>query len=151
MRSRYLWDDYEGTFTNVDVDALAVSARDPPPDNCPACEIAKRFDEGLEATKIHLGVRWHGVEYHLDDCVFIKAEEGPCLIGQIIKFDHGDGHHDVKVDVRLFGRIDKVGSRPNTTLKDEVGLFARGPSSSFMSSRIETSILHGLQAHDRYR
>jgi len=124
VRSRYLWDDYEGTFTNIDMDALAASARDPPPDNCPACEIARKFDEGLEAARIHLGVRWHGVDYHLDDCVLIKADEGPCHIGQIISFDHGDGHSSAKVVVRLFGRTDKVGTRPDTTLKDEVGLLA---------------------------
>lgn len=124
VRSRYLWDDREGTFTNIDVKALAAFARDPPPDNCPACEISKRFDEGTEAAKIHLGVRWHGVEYHLDDFVMIKADQGPCHIGQIIRFIHGDGYDNVKVVVRLFGRTDRVGTRPDTVLKDEVGLLA---------------------------
>ncbi|KAF8131609.1 S-adenosyl-L-methionine-dependent methyltransferase [Boletus edulis] len=118
---RYLWDDYEGTFTNVDVDALAASAREPPPDNCPSCETAKKFEEDTGPVKIHLGMRWHGVDYHLDDCVLIKADEGPCHIGQITEFIHGRGFTDIKV--RLFGRIDKVGRRPETTLKDERHLF----------------------------
>lgn len=140
--SRYLWDEYEGTFTNVDVDALAASVREPPPDNCPVCEVAAKFDKGLQPEKIHLGVRWHGVEYHLDDCVLIKADEGTCHIGQIRRFIHGRERHGVKVVVRLFGRTDKIGSRPDTTLKDEVGLLAWRSISSFMSLHLETSILH---------
>lgn len=120
-RSRYLWDDREGTFTNIDMNALVACAQDPPPDNCTACKLAQKLDEGTEVAKIHLGVRWHGVEYHLDDCVLIKADEGPCHIGQTIRFDHGIGHDNVKVVVRLFGRTDRVGSRPDTALKDEVG------------------------------
>ena len=143
FRSRYLWDDYEGTFTNVDVDALAASAREPPPDNCPVCETAAKFDQGLQAEKIHLGVRWHGVEYHLDDCVFIKADEGPCHIGQITNFIHGRSEgHSVKVVVRLFGRTDKIGSRPDTTLKDGVRLLPLWSISSFTSLRLETFILY---------
>lgn len=136
---RYLWDEYEGTFTNVDTGALAASARESPPDNCPVCEIAEKFDQGLQAEKIHLGVRWHGVDYHLDDCVFIRADEGPCHIGQICRFIHGRG--DVKVVIRLFGRTDKVGSRPDTMLKDEVGLLV-WMSISFTYMHSETSILH---------
>ena len=121
VRSRYMWEETEGTFTNIDVDALAAAARDVPPDYCPACEIDKRFDEDKGPTKIHLGVRSCGVDYHLDDSVLIKADEGPCHIGRIIGFDHHPGHGNFEVQVRLFGRTDKLGSRPERVLKDEVG------------------------------
>ena len=117
----------EGTFTNIVVDALAASARDPPPDNCSACEIPKKFDEGVD------------------------AEEGPRPIGQIIKFDHGDGYHDVKVEIQLFGRIDKARSWPDTALTDEVGLLVRGSVPAFTSSRLETSFLHGRCDGDHSR
>ncbi|KAF8559884.1 S-adenosyl-L-methionine-dependent methyltransferase [Imleria badia] len=120
---RYLWNDYEGTFTNIEMDALNASAQEPPPDNCPACEIARQFDHDMGPAKIHLGFRWHGVDYHLDDCVLIKAEEGPCHIGHIIEFIHDRGHDNVKVKVQLFGRTDKLGCRPDATLKDERHLF----------------------------
>ena len=148
---RYLWNDYDGTFTNIDMDALNAFAQEPPPDNCPVCEMSKKFDEDLGPTKIHLGVRWHCVNYHLDDCVLIKAEEGPCHIGHIIEFVHGRGHDNVKVEVRLFGRTDRLGCRPDTTLKDEVGLLAWKSISLHIFSRPETSISHRRQDDDRCR
>lgn len=112
-----MWDQFEGTFTNIDMDALNAFAQRRPQDDCPACEVARKFDDETMPTQIFHGIRWHGVDYHLDDCVLIKADEGPCHVGHIVGFIHGDN----KVKVRLFGRIDKVGQRPGTTLKDEVG------------------------------
>lgn len=124
---RYMWDSFAGKFTNVDEDALAASTQEQPPDNCPACQIAEKFDQGLQPEKIHLGVRWHGVEYHLDDFIFIKADEGPCHIGHVTKFIHSrEGHgNNVNVVVRLLGRTDRIGTRPDTTLKDEVCFLVR--------------------------
>ncbi|KAG9313921.1 S-adenosyl-L-methionine-dependent methyltransferase [Chiua virens] len=118
---RYMWSRSNGTFKNADVDALTASGQKPPPDYCPVCDLHHEYEERAEVAKIHRGIRLQGIEYHIDDFVLIKADEGPCHIGQIIRFMHGRGHAEVVT--RLLGRTDKVGSRPDTLLKDERHLF----------------------------
>jgi len=83
--------------------------------------IEKREDE-LIPQKIPHGVAWKGVKYHVHDTIMIRAEEGPCHIGQIfrINFSQSDDQDSLFVRVRLFGRIDKLGLRPASELKDEV-------------------------------
>lgn len=125
--SRYFWDERDGTFTDINMNALAVAEREPPGDNCPACELHKNSEDSSEPDKIHLGIRWLGVDYHLDDCVLIKADDqGPCHIGHIVDFLRVGGNEKFEVVVRLFGRIDRIGCRPNTTIKDEVRLSILG-------------------------
>ncbi|KAF9245635.1 S-adenosyl-L-methionine-dependent methyltransferase [Melanogaster broomeanus] len=123
---RYMWDDDLGTFTDVNMEASKSAQNEPPPNNCPACDIHERYNDDLQAEKITRGERWHRVNYHVDDFVLIRAEEGPCHIGHITEFRRDgrrDGDNNVKVVAKLFGRIDKLGNRPVTTMKDERHLF----------------------------
>ncbi|KAF9225292.1 S-adenosyl-L-methionine-dependent methyltransferase [Gyrodon lividus] len=122
---RYIWDDDLGLFKDIDTEALASAWNEPPPHNCLVCEIREQFHEDSQAARIGEGVRWHGVNYHVNDFVFIKAKEGPCNIGQISTVNPRDahGHDNVRLTVRLFGRVDKLGNRPVTTMKDERHLF----------------------------
>lgn len=80
----------------------------------------------MEPQKVSGGAVWHQTEYHESDFVLIKADEGPCHIGHVLEINlprRGRAHDKTKVRVHLLGRIDKLGNRPATTLKDEV----RGP------------------------
>ncbi|KIL00792.1 hypothetical protein PAXRUDRAFT_29521 [Paxillus rubicundulus Ve08.2h10] len=122
---RYIWDDDLGVFKDIDMEALMSAQNEPPPHNCHVCDLGERFDEDMQAETIRGGVRWHRVNYHIDDFVLIKADEGPCHIGHIISFNPRDrhGNNDFTVTVKLFGRIDMLGNRPVSTMKDERHLF----------------------------
>ncbi|KAI6000261.1 S-adenosyl-L-methionine-dependent methyltransferase, partial [Pisolithus marmoratus] len=97
-----------------------------PPDCCHVCDIVKQYDHDLLAHPVNNGVAWHAREYHIDDFVLIKAEDGPCIIGHIrdifLAPDSAD-EDDNKIVVTLLGRVDKVSCRPETVLKDERHLF----------------------------
>lgn len=102
-----------------------------PPDCCPICDKRDQFNYDLHAHPLRRGVAWHQQKYHTDDFVLIKADEGPCHIGHIrhirLAADSADDD-DNKITVSLLGRVDKLGCRPETLLKDEV----RFPLSSWV-------------------
>lgn len=82
-------------------------------------------DEGEEALvphKIHRGFVWKDTKYHLRDIVMIKAQEGLCHIGQITRIHIQKSDDDGWVRLRMFGRIDKLGLRPENEVKDEVSV-----------------------------
>lgn len=113
-----------GTFKDADVEEMTSVQAKPPPHNCHICHLIEQFNQDLNPQKVRNGVAWHGREYHIDDFVFIKAEEGPCHIGHILDmqvFVDGIDNDDSRILVALLGRTDRLGCRPETMLKDEVG------------------------------
>ncbi|KAH7886266.1 S-adenosyl-L-methionine-dependent methyltransferase [Phlebopus sp. FC_14] len=119
---RYTYDDDLITFKDVDIERIRSAQDYVPPDNCHVCELSHEFEEHLHVRKLlGGGVAWHGNNYHLNDFVLIKADEGPCHVGQLINLPLDDDQTEIMV--KLFGRVDKLGNRPVTTLKDERHLF----------------------------
>ncbi|KAG6331286.1 hypothetical protein ID866_7799 [Astraeus odoratus] len=120
---RYEWDDFLGTFKGASMEKLTSAQADPPPECCYVCDIMEQYNYDLHAHPLRHGVAWHARKYHIDDFVLIKAEEGPCHIGHIsdIKLSpHSADDDDNKIVVTMLGRVDKLGCRPDTVLKDEV-------------------------------
>lgn len=123
---RYEWDDHLGIFKCANVEKIRASQEKYPPDCCHVCDIVRQYDDHLVAHPVNNGVAWHAREYHIDDFVLIKAEDGPCIIGHIrdifLAPDSAD-EDDNKIVVTLLGRVDKVRCRPENILKDERHLF----------------------------
>jgi DNA (cytosine-5)-methyltransferase 1 len=119
---RFMYDSANGSFTEIPRERLQRGPSGLPPDHCPVCTIVVEREEELVPQKIHHGVSLNGIKYHVHDTVMIKAQEGPCHIGQIfrIHFEQSDDEDSVLVRVKLLGRIDKLGLRPAEEPKDEV-------------------------------
>ncbi|OJA18063.1 hypothetical protein AZE42_05415 [Rhizopogon vesiculosus] len=122
---KFIYNCSDGSFTQIPRERLQRSHDRLAPDHCPVCVIVAEREEELVPQKIHHGVAWHGAKYHVHDTIMIKAQEGPCHIGQIlhIHFPQSDYEDSVSVRVKLFGRIDKLGLRPAEELKDGRHLF----------------------------
>lgn len=123
---RYEWDDHLGTFKSANMEKITAAQENHPPDCCHVCDIKNKLDQDRLALPIENGVAWHAREYHIDDFVLIRADDGPCLIGHIrgiLLEPDSDNEDDNKIVVTLLGRVDKVHCRPETVLKDERHLF----------------------------
>ncbi|KAG1742724.1 S-adenosyl-L-methionine-dependent methyltransferase [Suillus paluster] len=110
-----------------------------PHDRCPVCLMVEEKEEELVPQKIHRGVAWKGVKYHVHDSVMIRAEEGPCHIGQItrIHFLQSGDKDSVSVRVKLFARIDRLGLlRPAEEPIDERHLFVTQDEKTYPISRL---------------
>lgn len=118
---RFIYDCDDASYTQIPQERLQRGQNEPP-DHCHACVMVSEKEEESIPRKIDHGVAWKGVKYHVHDTVMIKAQEGPCNIGQIfrIHFAQSDDDNSVFVRVKLFGRIDKLGLRPAEELKHEV-------------------------------
>ena len=104
------------------VDAHAASE---PPHNCPICarheeeeiQTRGRFIRKAGAT---IGVAVHGATFHVADFAFLRAEQGPARIVQLVGTYSGD---PIWVNVQLLGRVsDLVDLLPADEPRDEVRL-----------------------------
>jgi DNA (cytosine-5)-methyltransferase 1 len=144
--SRFLYDKKDASFMDPPppVDPHAASE---PPNNCTIC--ARREEEELQARGrfvrkdgVTNGVAVHGVTYHAGDFAFIRAEQGPARVGQIVGLYSGD---PIWIKVQLLGRVsDLVNLLPDDELKDEVclisGLLIAQPHTFYWLASL---ILHG--------
>ncbi|EGO05372.1 hypothetical protein SERLA73DRAFT_68986 [Serpula lacrymans var. lacrymans S7.3] len=124
---RLVYDCKTASFTDINARQASLAVNSAPPDNCPGCLLVEHRDQELYGKKITNGVAWHGVSYHINDFVLIKAKEGPCHVGHLtsISFPTRLRESDEpSVKVKLFGRMDKLGLRPHNIIKDERHLFA---------------------------
>ncbi|KAI6012619.1 hypothetical protein F5J12DRAFT_819224 [Pisolithus orientalis] len=113
-------------FKSANMEKITAAQENHPPDCCHVCDIKNKLDQDRLALPIENGVAWHAREYHIDDFVLIRADDGPCLIGHIrgiLLEPDSDNEDDNKIVVTLLGRVDKVHCRPETVLKDERHLF----------------------------
>ncbi|KAL4067275.1 S-adenosyl-L-methionine-dependent methyltransferase [Scleroderma yunnanense] len=123
---RYEWDDHLATFKSVDIEKMRSTQAEGPPDCCHICDMMDQFNYDFHAHPVRRGVAWHQQKYHVNDFVLLKADEGPCHIGHIRDMQLAPGSvedDDNKIIVAMLGRVDKLGCRPPTVLKDERHLF----------------------------
>ena len=120
-----MYDPVLSTFTSMDVKRLTLAAAQEPPNNCPACLLNEQRDhekETRELTDEHgnkNGVAFAGVDYHLEDFVLYRAEEGPANIGYVTKIQVANE----SITVRKVGRISSLDVLPSHIVRDEVGFF----------------------------
>ncbi|KAH7927250.1 S-adenosyl-L-methionine-dependent methyltransferase [Leucogyrophana mollusca] len=136
---KFVYDNTTATFMEVTPERLQSGTGEHPPNNCPACLLVEERNEQLHGQSIPNGVAWNGINYHVNDSVLIKAEEGPCHIGHIVDVIIPRSHHEsdeIQVRVKLFGRIDKLGIRPPRVLKDERHLFVTNDQMTFSVSEL---------------
>jgi DNA (cytosine-5)-methyltransferase 1 len=90
-----------------------------PPENCPVCLLAEQRDQEEDAHELPSGIAWHGVNYHIHDFVMIKADQGPCQIGHIVRVRYRTKSGPL-VTFKLLGRISTLKVRPDNVTKNEV-------------------------------
>ena len=122
--SRFLYDMEDASFMDLPspLDAHAASE---PPHNCPIC--ARREEEEIQMrgrfvrkAGAIIGVAVHGATFHPADFAFVRAEQGPARIVQLVDVYAGD---PIWIKVQLLGRVsDLVDLLPADELRDEVCL-----------------------------
>jgi hypothetical protein len=143
--SRFLYDKKDASFMNLPFPAYSNLALDPP-HNCSVC--ARREEEEIQshgrilrAAGAITGVAIYGSTFHVGDFVFLRAEQGPARIVQLIGLYSGD---PVWVKVQLLGRVsDLVDLLPADEFRDEVllSLFLYRLALSFRL--LAPPVLHG--------
>jgi DNA (cytosine-5)-methyltransferase 1 len=98
---------------------MSLVESEQPPENCPVCQLTEQRDREEDARELSSGVAWHGINYHIHDFVMIKAEQGPCHIGHIVRIRFRTKSGPI-VTVNLMGRISTLTTRPQNVNKDEV-------------------------------
>ena len=98
--------------------SLAIESH-PPPDNCSVCLLQEQRSLDEVSMVLQGGVAWHGASYHVHDFVMLKANKGPCHIGQIKSINVPDRATAI-ISVRLLGRVSTMETRPESVDKDEV-------------------------------
>jgi hypothetical protein len=131
---RFIYNSLDGSFTEIPQERLQRGQGQHPYDHCHVCLMVEEQEEALVPHKIRRGVAWKGAKYHLRDFVMIKAQEGPCHIGQITHVHIQQSDDEGWVRVRMFGRISKLGLRPAEELKDEVR--AQNPRTYFTLTHV---------------
>ena len=122
-----MYDPVLSTFTSMDVKRLTLAAAQEPPNNCPACLLNEQRDHEKESRELKdehgnkHGVAFAGINYHLEDFVLYRAEDGPANIGYVTKIQVANN----SVTVRKVGRISSLDVRvlPSHIVRDEVGFF----------------------------
>jgi DNA (cytosine-5)-methyltransferase 1 len=122
-----MYDPVLSTFTSIDVKRLKLAAAQEPPNNCPACLLNEQRDHERETRELKdehgnkHGVAFAGVDYHLEDFVLYRAEDGPANIGYVTKIQVTTE----SITVRKVGRISSLDVRvlPSHVLRDEVCSF----------------------------
>lgn len=133
---KFIYNSLDGSFTEIPQERLHRRQDELPYDYCPVCSMVEEGKDALVPHKIDRGVAWKGTKYHLRDIVMIKAQEGPCHIGQITRIHIQQSDDEGWVRVRMFGRINKLGLRPAEELKDERHLFVTQDKMNFPISSI---------------
>lgn len=133
---KFIYNSLDGSFTEIPQERLQRGQGQHPYDHCHVCLMVEEQEEALVPHKIRRGVAWKGAKYHLRDFVMIKAQEGPCHIGQITHVHIQQSDDEGWVRVRMFGRISKLGLRPAEELKDERHLFVTQDKMDFPISSI---------------
>ena len=120
-----MYDSVLSTFTSMDVKRLTLAAAQEPPNNCPACLLNEQRDYEKETHELKdenghkHGIAFAGVNYHLEDFVLYRAENGPANIGYVTKIQVAND----SITVRKVGRISSLDVLPNHIVRDEVCLF----------------------------
>ncbi|KAG1839477.1 S-adenosyl-L-methionine-dependent methyltransferase [Suillus tomentosus] len=133
---KFIYNSLDGSFTEIPQERLQRKREELPSDHCPVCLMVDEGEEALVPHKIHRGFAWKNTKYHLRDIVMIKAQEGLCHIGQITRIHIQKSDDDGWVRLRMFGRIDKLGLRPENEVKDERHLFVTRDKMNFPISSI---------------
>lgn len=121
--SRLVYDSHSGTFLDVDTEQMSLADSEEPPNNCPVCLLGEQRNSEELPQQLQTGVAWHAVNYHIHDFVMIKAVDGPCQVGHIIRiqFPESSRLEDKPfATVNLLGRIGNVKGRPRELMRDEV-------------------------------
>ncbi|TFY55316.1 hypothetical protein EVG20_g9367 [Dentipellis fragilis] len=97
-----------------------------PPDNCYSCLLSSQTKANEQGYPIPNGVVYRGVNYHIDDFVFVKSPcDGPCHIGQITSIAIPKrASTDVPLTICLLGLFTSLASiLPSNEERDERHLF----------------------------
>ncbi|KAL4250277.1 DNA (cytosine-5)-methyltransferase [Abortiporus biennis] len=134
---KMLYNEIDATFQSIP-SSYSTLAGLPPPENCPICIKQTQRDEDEHAREIPDGVAFHGINFHINDFVLIRASGGvdntgtssqvtPSHIGQITDVKWPSGSRRMEsgvVSVHMLGRISDISSIcPSSILKDEHHLF----------------------------
>lgn len=120
-----MYDPVLSTFTSIDVKRLTLAAAQEPPNNCPACLLNEQRDHEKETRELKdehgnkHGVAFAGIDYHLEDFVLYRAEDGPANIGYVTKIQVANE----SITVRKVGRISSLDVLPSHIVRDEVSFF----------------------------
>lgn len=119
-----MYDSNTAVIESMDHQASLAIESHPPPDNCSVCLLQEQrnLDEVPSILPSGKGVTWHGGCYHVHDFILLKADKGPCQVGQIRSIDVPN-RKPATITVRLLGRISQMERRPDNVDKDEVGTF----------------------------
>lgn len=93
-----------------------------PPHDCPVCALEEERTQQESCCRIKAGIAWHGMNYHYHDFVMIKADKGPCRLGQICAIVSPKSRQRglPTIGVKLMGRVSTLNNRPANVVKDEV-------------------------------
>ena len=119
LPNRFMYNSKTASIENVDHQASLAVESHPPPDNCSVCLLQEQRNLDEVSMVLQGGVAWHGNSYHVHDFVMLKADKGPCHIGQIKSINVPDRVPST-ISVRLLGRICTMEARPEDVDKDEV-------------------------------
>lgn len=119
-----MYERESATFRDIDEERVNLLSEEPP-HNCPVCALDEERSLEMEARVIESGngVAWRGTNYHRHDFVMIKADRGPCLLGQISDIKQPKHRRDLPfLLVKPLGRTSALRCRPTHAAKDEVML-----------------------------
>lgn len=112
-----------GAFRSLDRDSLDTFSSQPPPDNCPVCQLLEERESEMNPRGLKdehgapNGVVYGGKNYHCEDFVLFRSDKGPAHIGYVTNFNLKK--REPTVTVRKVGRIADI-VLPADVLKDEV-------------------------------
>lgn len=94
--SRFLYDKEDASFVDLP-SPLNAHAASEPPNNCPICVDRQEEVRQMRGCFIRDAVRGrviavaiHGATFHVADFVFLRAEQGPARIGQLVDIYRGE-------------------------------------------------------------
>lgn len=136
---RFIYDHTLCSYEYIDPRRLKMFSEQRPPNNCLSCALQE--ERSLQVSPLELknehGIT-HGMvfarkQYHLEDFVLYRAENGPCNIGYVT--DITFSNRLALVTVRKVGRIAQLAEKvlPTNMIRDEVRAYLHSPRDSIMA------------------
>ncbi|KAF8640653.1 hypothetical protein AX17_000310 [Amanita inopinata Kibby_2008] len=123
---KFIHDKKTSAFTSINAKCSEMIMDNIPPDNCCVCALTTQHEQETNASPLYgsdgtlNGIAYRADNFHLDDFVLFKAEEGPANIGYIIDIQVGVTDDTALVTMRQVGRIKSLGDMiPNSMIQDE--------------------------------
>ncbi|KAI0368858.1 S-adenosyl-L-methionine-dependent methyltransferase [Pilatotrama ljubarskyi] len=82
---RFVYDETDASFSDINRKAAAIANSFPPPDNCMTCHLIAQHTDNKFCRAVDGGLSFAGHNYHLHEYVLYKTEDGPAGLGRIDK------------------------------------------------------------------